>query len=197
MRKCFGVSYSPYVRVDMFIEANQVEQMVKTVSENLYDCAYRSKQEPQVVYGEPVSERWERLLENKDDLQLWRAINWKDEYGNDSIPDCRSSDNEFKQFYESSFYHPDAELTSNDYNSNVYIPVLDDPITSNEVQQQIKRLEPDKACGPDGVPPGVFKIMCAQWITVLATIFNVVFLQGAYPLEWSRAKFVIIFKKGR
>ena len=54
MRKCFGVSYSPYVRVDMLIEANQVEQMVKTVSEYLYDCVSKQTGTSGSIWGSCV-----------------------------------------------------------------------------------------------------------------------------------------------
>ena len=38
--------------------------------------------------------------------------------------------------------------------------------------------------------------MPAQWILFLSTIFDTVFRQGSYPLIWSRAKLVPVFKKG-
>ena len=44
-------------------------------------------------------------------------------------------------------------------------PLLDDPIQEIEVDQQISRLNAGKAAGPDGVPPGVFKLLPAIWIS--------------------------------
>lgn len=89
-----------------------------------------------------------------------------------------------------------VKLTECNFDSNVTIPILDSQISPEEVQLQIKQLKPDKACGPDGVPPGILKMLPVQWILTLTTLFNTVFSQGRYPVEWSRAKLIAIFKKG-
>ena len=51
-------------------------------------------------------------------------------------------------------------------------------------------------CGPDGVPPGVLKLLPAHWITFIVFLFNSIFLCGEYPLPWATAKFFTIFKGG-
>ena len=170
---------------------------ISNITDNLYQCVCRSRRAPQVQESDVSLGRWDRLLENKDDLQLWKAINWKGEYNSKSDPEARPSDDDFKQFYESNFCPPD-DLPLNDYDftTDVYIPVLDDPITPLELQQQSKLLKSDKACGPDGVPPGIFKIIPAQWIVFLSSCFNNIFISGIYPQEWARARLVPIFKKG-
>lgn len=57
-------------------------------------------------------------------------------------------------------------------------------------------MKPDKACGPDGVPPGVFKLLPPDWILCIAMLFNCIFSSGSYPDLWSKAKFFTIFKRG-
>ena len=47
-------------------------------------------------------------------------------------------------------------------NTVVTIPVLDDPINPAEVECQIKKMKIDKACGPDGLSPGVLTMLPAQ-----------------------------------
>lgn len=76
------------------------------------------------------------------------------------------------------------------------IPLPDDPISISEVNEQIKKMEPDKSCGPDGVSPGVMSLLPIHWCLTLITLFNVVFYYGSYPVSWSRAKLFTIFKKG-
>ncbi len=125
--------------------------------------------------------RWERLLRNNDDLQIWKAINWRGEYEGKSNSAC-PSDEEFKIFFEQTFNSPDdLWLPDQHLNYEVSIPLLDEPITPYEVQQQINILKADKACGPDGVSPGIFKILPFRWILMLTTLFNSVFSSGAYP----------------
>lgn len=81
-------------------------------------------------------------------------------------------EDEFQQLYERNFAPPNVvKLSECDFNSNVTIPILDDPITPEEVQQQIKRIKPDKACGPDGIPSGTMKMLPAQWILIFTTLF--------------------------
>lgn len=101
--------------------------------------------------------RWERLLQNNDDLNIWKAINWKGEYEGKSSSSIRPLDDEFKRFFERTFNLPDYLGLLNQYeNYEVPTPVLDDTITAAEVQQQIKQLKVDKACGPDGLTSGIF-----------------------------------------
>lgn len=87
-------------------------------------------------------------------------------------------------------------LSDYDFTTDVFIPVLDEPITPLEVQQQVKLLKSDKACGPDGVSPGLFKLLPGQWVVFLATMFNTIFMSGSYPYAWAIAKLITIFKKG-
>lgn len=55
--------------------------------------------------------------------------------------------------------HDVSEVTT-----DVTIPILDEQISVVEVQEQIKRMHLDKACGPDGLPPGVFTLLPVQWL---------------------------------
>ncbi len=79
--------------------------------------------------------------------------------------------------------------------SDVYIPVLDDDITPEEVQSCINRLDKTKAAGADGVQPGLLGLTPAEWILHLAALFNMV-LGAAYPAVWQIAKMFTIYKGG-
>ena len=80
--------------------------------------------------------------------------------------------------------------------SNVYIPALDDDISGNEVEEQIKLLKANKAAGVDGIPPGILKYITPQWILMITALFNQIFQSAVYPVNWSIAKFSVIHKKG-
>jgi len=47
-----------------------------------------------------------------------------------------------------------------------------------------------------GLCPGLLKWIPDTWIAYLCHIFNVVFCDGEYPLEWQASKLTILFKKG-
>ncbi len=158
-------------------------------SQNHYiSVAKASKREEQVQAVSNSLGRWERLLENNNDLDVWRAIDWKE--------DVKSSDEQFKDYLECSF-NPltDVRINPDMFTSYVLIPLLEEPITPLEVEQ-VKKLKYDKASGPDGLSPGILKILPGLWIVLLAHIFNLIFFAKVYPKEWSRDKLCTIFKKG-
>lgn len=76
------------------------------------------------------------------------------------------------------------------------MPVLDDPILPQEVQNQVKRLVCSKACGPDGVPPGIFKLVPPAWFLTITMLFNIIFTSETYPTSWATAKLFAVFKRG-
>ena len=88
------------------------------------------------------------------------------------------------------------DLVEDEYITNISIPILDDPIQPREVLDQVKKMKADKSCGPDGISPGIFKVLPVQWIVLLATFLNNLFLSYSYPENWSIAKLVTVFKRG-
>ena len=185
------------LQCDLPVDDN-VDVMADGVSEALYECARRSKgNQHDNSHSDSDLGRWERLLQDEDDSRVWKAIDWK---GNvtaiDGVSESQPSDVEFKTHFET-ILNPTQPVT--DYpviETNVIIPILDDPITPQEVINQIQRSKPDKACGPDGLTPGVFSMLPAQWILTLVSLFNNIFFSGQYPTSWTRAKMFTIFKKG-
>ena len=90
----------------------------------------------------------------------------------------------------------EIENTFENANPNeVYIPILDDPIAEREVTDDIQDIKANKAPGPDGIPPGVFRLMNASWILFITFILNSVFF-ATYPLSWTIAKLFSVFKGG-
>ncbi len=85
---------------------------------------------------------------------------------------------------------------SADLRTDVNVPILNDPVTLIKVEQEAKLMKSGKACGLDGVSPGIFEILPASWILVIASLFNNIFSARVYPQSWTRAKLFTIFKKG-
>ena len=141
----------------------------------------------------PDESRWKRLLNENDSKAIWKAINWKGSI-EEVNADHRPTDDDFKAYLD--LKRPAVEGRVPDHDSNTYIPVLDDPISSAELSTQIRKMKTNKASGPDGIPASIFKSMPAQWILFLTSLFNLVFYSGEYPRSWSTAKLSMIFKKG-
>ena len=62
--------------------------------------------------------------------------------------------------------------------------------------ENLEALDAAKACGTDGIPPGVLKLLPVEWIVALTCILNRVFLNADYPSNWVTAKLTMIYKKG-
>ncbi len=65
-----------------------------------------------------------------------------------------------------------------------------------EVKSVLKKLNPNKAMGPDAVNPHVLKECGDQLAVPLSRIFNMSLQQGIYPALWKDAIVTAIFKKG-
>ena len=178
------------------IVIDNYEEAVDHFTNVLYECAMGSKSSTKrSSFGNVLDDRWKNILNSNDDKLLWNSINWK---GNICEPVYdKPPDEHFKEHLEA-ILNPDdvIELNPNEFQSDVHIPLLDDPICPNEVVEVIqKQIKPNKSCGPDGVPPGVFKLLPIQWLLYLTMLLNSVFLNG-YPLKWTYAKLNMLFKKG-
>ena len=127
-------------------------------------------------------------------------MDWKGEFIDNNISKNQSSpsDSEFKDLYEiqiNQYFNPNENYIPDD-NYLTNIPVLDDNFTSFEVKEQIKKLKSNKSCGPDGIPPGIYKLLNNEWILLLTSLFNIIFSNAIYPLQWSNAKLFMLFKRG-
>lgn len=178
-------------------DGNNIDELNESVAESLYLCANMSLSRPVAQRTYDNVERWERLIKEKDDTKVWRAIDWRGEYGNKDNKDKCQTNDEFKHYFESSLNPPNGVgVPIHDPDNSVFVPVLDDAILPMDIEQQIWELKSDKACGPDGVSPGLLKMLPGPWIVTLMTLFNSIFYSGVYPQARSKAKLFTIFKKG-
>ena len=85
------------------------------------------------------NDRWQKLINDKDDKSLWQAINWKGELKDYDTE--KPSDEEFQKHLETVLNPHDATpIIEADYHSNVYVPVLDNPTEPQEVDFVIKKI---------------------------------------------------------
>lgn len=168
--------------------------------EILYSCASASESNTrnEGFIVESDQRRWDRIIDENDQAKIWQAINWRGEIsvGHESV-DSKPGDDAFKAHFEQLFNPPDVdEFDLDELYTEVTIPVLDELIAPIEVETQIKKLKANKASGPDGIPPGVFRFLPAEWILFLTTFFNSLFSSASYPACWTTSKLCALFKRG-
>ena len=69
-------------------------------------------------------------------------------------------------------------------------------VTVEEVEKKLKELDPNKAQGPDQIPPRVLKELHKEIAIPLCILFNKSLKSGIVPQEWKFAEVTAIFKKG-
>ena len=189
---------------ELWINETNSDNLSDQITSSLYTTAKACKLEPpphnpaNPSTPQNSNDRWRKLLSLNDPKEVWKSIDWN---GNFSEPVHQSetpSDELFCQHYEK-LLNPDIPPNERDPplpNPPIYVPILDDPITPDEVDDQLKKLKTSKAAGPDGVPPGLLKYLPAAWILLLTFLYNLVFSE-AYPFQWALSKVSNIFKKGK
>ena len=180
--------------------ADNLNSAALLISDTLYNCAHssRSSSIPIERAVDNYQSRWDRLLGENDQAKIWQAINWRGEITNDpSNIDSKPTDDDFKTYLHHALNTTDIDYPDiNEIQSEIFIPVLDEPIKSDQVGNQIVKLKPNKSSGVDGIPPGIFKLLPANWILYITTLFNNIFLSGSYPDCWTSAKLFTLYKKG-
>ena len=147
--------------------------------------------------------RWRRLLELDSPKDIWYAINWKGELKrkeNKSQP----SPSDFKDHFEKLLLVPEettpvssADASTAVEQSTTYIPVLDDPITSQEMDIALHDVDPNKACDRSRNSPGVTRILPPAVLLFILQMFNIILQSSLIPIEWTLSKLITLFKRGK
>ncbi len=74
-------------------------------------------------------ERWERLVNDQDDKQVWAVIDWRDEYIENGNAEVRPSSEDFRVYYDETYNPEDSTAPDeNQCQTEIFIPVLDEQI---------------------------------------------------------------------
>ena len=77
------------------------------------------------------------------------------------------------------------------------LPAIPDIVVSVDgVEKLLCNLNPNIACGPDGIIPRILKECAHEIAPALTVIFQMSLDSGTLPLDWKRANISPIFKKG-
>ena len=180
------------------IQMLETDVAVDRVITELQECMTASRKVGAERSIDPNKSRWNRILESNDDKALWLAINWNGQYMAMDKAEMKPSTEAFKEHFEA-ILNPESlqELNFEHVHSDVNVPVLDDPFNPMEVDQVIQhQIKANKGSGPDGVCPGLLKLLPVQWVIFLCTLFDKIFY-SCYPERWYVARLHVLFKKGQ
>jgi len=175
----------------------EVANLCEKVTLALRDTCNQSKKPPEppdASYAVTSLHRWKKLLAMNDSKRLWNAVGWNGQFSAPPSGHSAPADHEFKAYFES-LLAAEPTHSLDQPTSNIFCPVLDDPIHEVEVDREIRKMSQNKSPGPDGIPPGILTLLPLPWIYVLTFLLNVVFT-GSYPADWCYARLVTVYKKG-
>ncbi|UYV64149.1 hypothetical protein LAZ67_2006738 [Cordylochernes scorpioides] len=140
------------------------------------------------------NEKQEILRNAKDSKTFWKTIAL---YKSTSIIQGEIAMQDWLNFYR--------ELMTTEKNLRIFNlhnvisqndPILDSEITNADIYKEIAGLKSNKACGPDGIPNEVLKILPDSYILLLKQFYNSVMTTGKYPAIWTNSTIHPIFKNG-
>ena len=138
------------------------------------------------------SRKWNDYMKDNDSKKFWSLVDWKGNFGlkkNTISPTM----NEFEVFFKDLYDCPDknevAEIMS--LESNVDVPILDNPITENEMNEAFNTM---KKSGYD-FSLSVLKTLVYSFPILLLTLFNLIFFVK-YPIALACSLLSLIPKTG-
>ncbi|UYV69946.1 hypothetical protein LAZ67_7001291 [Cordylochernes scorpioides] len=136
------------------------------------------------------NEKQEILRNAKDSKTFWKTIAL---YKSKSIIQGEIAIQDWLNFYR-------ELITTENFNLHNVIsqndPILDTDITNADIYKEIAGLKNNKACGPNGIPKEVLKILPDSYILLLKQLYNSVITTGKYPAIWTNSTIHPIFKNG-
>ena len=69
-------------------------------------------------------------------------------------------------------------------------------ISEEGIRKVLKELNPNKACGPDGISPRMLKELADEVAPILTLLFRTSMDTGTVPEDWRSANITPVFKKG-
>ena len=97
--------------------------------------------------------------------------------------------------YESTFTQED-ETNIPQPEGCPYPPMPDIEIGRDGVLKPLKKINPNKASGPDMIPARILKDLAEELAPFLTEIFQRSLADGEVPMDWRSANVTAIFKKG-
>ncbi|XP_077862470.1 uncharacterized protein LOC144344329 [Saccoglossus kowalevskii] len=141
---------------------------------------------------------WQKLKQHKINVSENITMEeWSNYFTNLFTPVLVENEN-YNDFYVSiEDYMTDLDI-ENIGIPDVYLELAEfnQPITMTEVKKNLDKLKANKSPGPDGIHSEFWKFAPLDICDLLYSLYNKVFDQGAFPIEWSRGLISPVYKKG-
>ena len=121
---------------------------------------------------------------------------------NCEITDPKAIANAFNNYFANIGGNLPSSIPSASKTANKFIPppICDSlflcPVTADEIQLEIAKLQTGKAVGPSSIPISILKILKSELAGPLQVIFNTSFLTRIVPDKFKLARVIPVFKKG-
>ena len=133
-------------------------------------------------------------VSSKDSKQFWKTVSRytreRREVGNITL---EKWENYFKNLFVIPATQVNYVLRQNTNETN---DILDADINLEEVKKAINSLKTNKAAGYDGIPGEFYRALQHDLSDVIVYIFNGLFRESYFPMEWSKSLIVPLPKKG-
>jgi hypothetical protein len=131
---------------------------------------------------------WSFIKSNTKCGRIPESTHYKGRYRSKTVDQCEL----FNKFFCDQF----SEESS--YDISINMPYQCDlTFSSYQIFQFLRKVNPTKAPGPDGISGYVLKHCASALSFPLSLLFNIAFVQGELPMDWRMAHVVPIHKKGR
>jgi hypothetical protein len=95
----------------------------------------------------------------------------------------------YEQFSAQSNYDIDIDWTDDDRLNKI-------SFSPYKIEKLLSEINPNKACGPDGIPGKVLKECASSLAYPLSILFQLSYNSGTLPAEWKLANIIPIHKNG-
>lgn len=130
-----------------------------------------------------------RLSNTRNQKEFWRTLQ---AYRAKPVTSSISLE-QWESFYSSvSGHRLYTELLFYDARS----PILDEPITYDEITSALNKVRHGKSPGMDGISYEFLKHLPQNWLLYLTCLFNKIFDSGSMPVDWHTIILTMLHKKG-
>ena len=184
----------------------RLKKINRKKNEKRYEARKKIYLEKKLHYNKLIKEKkkeykrntQEKLIESRNNSQKFWEIIKKITYKTIKTPALKIQDwgNYFCNLLNPLNQSTDPSTTTTTNREEVKVEDLDKNISELEIHQAIDKLKKGKAAGIDGISPELLKLTKPKTSNYLLKLFNKIYDNSYFPLEWMTSIIVPIHKKG-